>query len=102
MKQSVVLTVASMMSILLLTFHLTDDIVRGFEQGGLTNLTAVPICVVWVYAALTMAERRAGYVIILLGSLLGLVVPVIHMMGRVWVWRAASAIRAELSFSSGR
>jgi uncharacterized Tic20 family protein len=49
-----------------------------------------------------MAERRAGYVIILLGSLLGLVVPVIHMMGRVWVWRAASAIRAELSFSSGR
>jgi len=82
MKQSVVLTVASMMSILLLTFHLTDDIVRGFEKGGLTNLTAVPICVVWVYAALTMAERRAGYVIILLGSLLGLVVPVIHMMGR--------------------
>ena len=55
---------------------------RGFEKGGLTNLTAVPICVVWVYAALTMAERRAGYVIILLGSLLGLVVPVIHMMGR--------------------
>jgi hypothetical protein len=42
----------------------------------------VPICVVWVYAALTMAERRAGYVIILLGSLLGLVVSVIHMMGR--------------------
>jgi hypothetical protein len=33
MKQSVVLTVASMMSILLLTFHLTDGIVRGFEKG---------------------------------------------------------------------
>ena len=29
MKQSVVSTVASMISILLLTFHLTDDIVRG-------------------------------------------------------------------------
>ena len=71
MKQSVVSTVASMMSILLLTFHLTDAIVRGFEKGGLTNLPAVPICVVWVYVALTMAERRAGYVIILLGSLLG-------------------------------
>jgi len=28
-----------------------------------------------------LAERRAGYIIILLGSLLGLVVPVIHMKG---------------------
>jgi hypothetical protein len=31
---------------------------------------------------LVLAERRSGYVIILLGSLLGLVVPVIHMMGK--------------------
>jgi hypothetical protein len=53
------------------------------RAGILANLTAVPICVVWVYAALTMAERRAGYVILMLGSLLGLVVPVIHIMGRV-------------------
>jgi hypothetical protein len=28
-----------------------------------------------------LAERRSGYVIILLGSLLGLLVPVIHMKG---------------------
>ncbi|MGO9519763.1 MAG: hypothetical protein ACLPND_22225 [Candidatus Korobacteraceae bacterium] len=28
-----------------------------------------------------LAERRSGYVIILLGSLLGLVVPIIHMKG---------------------
>src|SRR6516162_4339004 len=31
--------------------------------------------------ALVLAERRARYIIILLGSLLGLVVPVIHMKG---------------------
>jgi len=30
---------------------------------------------------LVLAERRSGYVIIPLGSLLGLVVPVIHMKG---------------------
>jgi hypothetical protein len=29
-----------------------------------------------------LAERRSGYVIILLGSLLGAVVPVIHFMGK--------------------
>ena len=81
MKHSVMLTIASLLSILFLTFHLTDDIVRGFEKGGVSNLTAVPIFVVWLYGTLVLAERRSGYIIILLGSLLGLGVPVIHMMG---------------------
>jgi hypothetical protein len=55
--------------------------VRGMEPGTLSNLIAVPILVVWLYGTLVLAERRSGYVIILLGSLLGLVVPVIHMKG---------------------
>ncbi|MGB9511835.1 MAG: hypothetical protein WBU20_09130, partial [Candidatus Acidiferrum sp.] len=33
------------------------------------------------YGALVLAGRRSGYVIILLGSLLGLLVPVLHMTG---------------------
>ena len=82
MKHSVILTITSLLLILLLTFHLTDDIVRGFEPGKLTNLTAVPICVLWLYAALVLAERRSGYIIMLLASLFSLVVPIIHMRGR--------------------
>jgi hypothetical protein len=82
MKHNVVLTITSLLSILLFTFHLADDIVRGFEKGGVSNLTAVPILVVWLYGTLMLAERRSGYVIILLGSLLGVGVPVIHMMGK--------------------
>lgn len=82
MKHNVLLTIASMLSILLLTFHLADDIVRGFEEGRLSNLTAVPIFVAWLYGTLVLAERRSGYVIILLGSILGLAVPVLHMMGK--------------------
>ena len=38
MKDNVQLTVASLLSILFLTFHLADDIVRGYEKGGLSNL----------------------------------------------------------------
>ena len=76
------LTITSLLTILFLTFHLADDIVRGFEKGGLSNLTAVPIVVVWLYGTLVLAERRSGYVIILLGSLLGLAVPIIHMKGK--------------------
>src|SRR2546422_1447696 len=81
MKPNVMLTIASLLSVLFFTFHLTDDIVHGMEKGGVSNLTAVPIFVVWLYGTLVLAERRSGYLIIFLGSLLGLAVPVIHMMG---------------------
>lgn len=81
MKHTRVLTIASLLSILLMTFHMTDDIVRGMEPGTLFDLIIVPILVVWLYGTLVLAERRSGYVMILVASLLGLVVPVVHMKG---------------------
>ena len=83
MRHNVTLTITPLLSLLLLTLHLADDIVRGFEPGGLSNLIGgVLISVVWLYGALVLAGRRSGYVIILLGSLLGLFVPYVHMKGR--------------------
>jgi hypothetical protein len=82
MKHDVTLTITSLLSILLFTFHVTDDIARGFEEGGTWNLTAVPIFVVWMYGTLVLARRRSGYVIMLIGSLLGLAAPVLHMTGK--------------------
>jgi hypothetical protein len=83
MKRSVLLSITSLLSILFLTLHLTDDIVRGMEPGGLSNLIGgVLISVIWLYGTLVLAERRSGYIIIILGSLLGLGVPVIHMRGK--------------------
>jgi hypothetical protein len=81
LKNNLTLTITSLLSILLLTFHLSDDIVRGFEKGGLMNLTAIPICVLWLYATVVLAGRRSGYIIILLGSLLALGVPYLHARG---------------------
>jgi hypothetical protein len=75
------LTVASLLSILLGTLHLADDIDRGMSPGGLLNLFVVVIGVVWLYGTLVLAERRSGYIIILVASLLLLVVPVIHLRG---------------------
>jgi hypothetical protein len=82
MKHSVMLTIASLLSILFFTFHLADDIVRGIEPGTLTNLTAVPIFVFWLCGTLVLAERRSGYIITLLGGLFSLVVPLAHMRGK--------------------
>jgi hypothetical protein len=39
------------------------------------------IFVVQLYGTLVLAGRRAGYIIIFFGSVLGLLVPVIHMKG---------------------
>ncbi|HET9708075.1 MAG TPA: hypothetical protein VFP39_07210 [Gemmatimonadales bacterium] len=95
MKHSVMLAIASLLSILFTTLHLADDIVRGFEKGGLSNLVAVPILVTWLYGALVLAERRSGYVIVLLASLLGTWAPVIH-------FRAAGGVAGgEIPQSSG-
>ena len=82
MKQSVMLTIASLLSILFFTFHLADDIVRGIEPGTATNLTAILIFVVWLYGTLVLFERRSGYIITLLGGLFSLVVPIAHSRGR--------------------
>ena len=64
-----------------MTFHLTDDILFGMASPRFANLFAVLVFVIWLYGTLVLAGRRAGYIIILLGSLLGLLVPVIHMKG---------------------
>ena len=81
MKENVILTIASLLSILFATFHMADDVDRGMSPGGLLNLLVVAICVVWLYGTLVLAGRRSGYVIILLASLLMMVVPVVHMRG---------------------
>ena len=83
MKDDPLLTSFSLLTLLLLSLHLAGDIVRGFEPGGLSNLVGtVLISVVWLCGTLMLAGRRSGYVIVLLGSLLGLFVPYVHMRGR--------------------
>ena len=77
------LTISSLLLVLFHTFHLADDIVRGFEPGGLANLIMiVPFSVVWLYGTLVLAERRSGFIIVFLLSLFSLVVPYVHMKGK--------------------
>jgi len=81
MKQTAMLTTASLLNILLMTFHLAGDIVFQMSPAGLSNLFAVFILVVLLCGTLLLAGRRAGYIIILFGSVLALIIPVIHMKG---------------------
>jgi len=80
-KQSAMLTTASLLTILFMTLHLTGDILFQLAPAGLGNLFAVFVLAVQLYGTLVLGGRRAGYIIVLLGSVLGLVVPVVHMKG---------------------
>ena len=48
------LAISSVLSVLLLTLHTADDIGRGIEPGTLANIGLLPICAVWLYAALVI------------------------------------------------
>lgn len=94
MKDNVMLIVASLLSILFVTIHLTSDTVRaraGTPEAGGSTLVLVPILAIWLYGTLVLAERRSGYIIMLVGSLLALGMPVIHVMGAGGVFRGAIA-----------
>ncbi len=81
MKKNVLLTIASLLSILLTSFHHADDVVRGMAPGGFENLVPVLFLLLWLYATVALAGRRAGYIIILVLSLLASGLPVVHMSG---------------------
>ena len=74
------LTIASLLSILLLTLHITDDIVRGISKAGPSNI-ALLILAVFLYGTLVLPERRSRHVIMLLVGLVAAGMPVIHMRG---------------------
>ena len=84
------LTIASLLSILLLTLHITDDIVRGISKAEPSNI-ALAVLVVLLYGTLVLAERRSGYVIMLLVGLFAAGMPVIHMRGAHYTEIARSA-----------
>jgi len=81
MKHNSLLTITSLVSILLMTLHVTDDIVRGLSPARADNVFGVVIFVVWLVGTLAFAERRSGYVIMLLGGLFAAAMPVLHMTG---------------------
>ena len=79
-RNNITLVVASLLSILLLTLHVTDDIVRGISKAEPSNI-ALFVLVVFLYGTIVLAERRSGHVIMLLVGFFAAAMPVIHMRG---------------------
>jgi len=94
MKQNLMLTTTSLLTILLITLHLTSDTIHarvGTPEAGGSTLVAVPILVIWLYGTLLLAERRSGYIIMLVGSVIAMGMPVIHVMGAAGIFHGQIA-----------
>jgi hypothetical protein len=73
------LTIISLLSVILLPFHIAGDVALGLDKGGSGMFfVVVPILLVIACAALLLAERRLGHVIMFLGGLATLGMPMIH------------------------
>ena len=78
MKRDTVLIVLSLLNPLWFALHLTGEVVFGLEKGGREILVGVLILAVYLYGAVGLPERLAGYIILLLGGLASAALPVLH------------------------
>ena len=82
MRQNLVLTISSLLTLVLFTFHLTDDILH--DKAGL-DLQGTIICLlimlVLVYGTVELAGRRLGFIIMFLGGLAAAYMPFLHELG---------------------
>lgn len=79
MKQSHLLSGTSILSVLLLALHISQDIVFGFDRAGLNHLVGVGLLLGIACGAVLLRERTSGTVIMLLGGLMAAAMLPLHM-----------------------
>jgi hypothetical protein len=73
------LTITTLLTVVLLPFHVGGDVRLGFDRGGPgLAFIVVPILLVLACGAVLLAERRSGHVIMFFGGIAALAMPVIH------------------------
>lgn len=73
------LTIASLLTIILLPFHVAGDVALGLDKGGSGLVfVVVPILLLVACGALLLADRVSGHIIMFLGGLAALGMPIIH------------------------
>jgi hypothetical protein len=73
------LTIVSLLSIILLPFHIAGDVALGLDRGGSgLFFVVVPVLIVVACGTLLLAERRSGHIIMFLGGLATFAMPLIH------------------------
>lgn len=81
MKEAEILRLSSLISLVLLTLHLTDDVVRGMFPTGIALFYAAIASGVLLCGILLLAEQRSNLLLMLLISIVAVAMPLLHMSG---------------------
>ena len=79
MRNDNLLSVSSLLSVLLLALHISQDIIFGLDRAGLNHLVGVAILLLLVCGAVLLRDRRSGVVIMLLGGMMAAAMLPLHM-----------------------
>ena len=82
MKQNLTLTIVSLLSVVLTTLHVTDDVLHtrdGLDSSGVSIILLIILAL--LYGTVELAGRRLGYILMLLGGLAAAYMPFLHGMG---------------------
>ena len=82
MNSKVILRAASLATLLFMVLHMTSDVIEQ-AVGHVKYPIPVAVFVVWLYGTLMLSERVSGYIIMLLGGIIGAGMIVLHSPGFV-------------------
>jgi len=82
MRKNLTLTITAMLTLILTSLHFADDVIhdtKGVDTMG--TIILLSIMLVYLYAIVELAGRRAGHVLMILGGLAAAYMPFLHTMG---------------------
>jgi hypothetical protein len=79
MNNNLMLRNTSLLLLLLLTLHVVDDVVHGFDSAGLMNMIGIVVLGLLLYGTLMLHERVSGHVVMLFIALFSLLMPLVHL-----------------------
>src|SRR5579864_6510902 len=82
MRKNDLLALMSLISLVLLSVHVADDYVQGFDRHVVDTPYGILVFVLWACGIFLLRERLIGQVILLCGGLVALAMPVLHLNGR--------------------
>ena len=79
MPNNLMLRNTSLLLLLLLTLHVVDDVVHGFDSAGLLNMIGIVALGLLLYGTLVLHERVSGHIVMLFIALFSALMPIVHL-----------------------
>src|SRR5215203_1888603 len=79
MTNNLMLRNTSLLLQLLLTLHVVDDVVHGFDSAGLMNMIGIVALGLLLYGTLVLRERVSGHIVMMFVALFSLLMPIIQL-----------------------